>query len=60
MHWIRNTHLFRADTYECSNCGREYPKTYDMCPHCEARMKGTKYNPGWVDEAVFMDIVSGK
>ena len=50
-HWIRRTHLFRADEYICSVCGASGQKPSPSCPACGATMKKTKYDPSWVDEA---------
>ena len=38
--WIRNTHFFGSDTYECSECGREFRSTSSRCPKCGANMNG--------------------
>ena len=58
-HWIRHTHLFSADEYECSACGETTGKPQPTCPHCGASMGGEKYDPSWVDEAAIMDILLG-
>ncbi len=50
-YWIQRTHLFRADEYICSACGASCNKPYRTCPACGARMKKSKYDPSWVDEA---------
>ena len=50
-HWIRKTHLFRADEYICSRCGAKNPRPYQTCPSCGSTMGRTKYDPTWVDEA---------
>ncbi len=49
--WIQKTHFLRADEYICSACGSTSEKSYSVCPVCGARMKKTKYDPTWVDEA---------
>lgn len=49
--WIRRTHLFQADEYICSACGTSCVRPLRVCPGCGAGMKGTKYDPSWVDEA---------
>lgn len=51
VHWIRKTHLFRADEYICSRCSAGYDKPYETCPSCGAVMGKTKYDPSCVDEA---------
>ena len=53
--WIRHTHLFRKDEYECSACGFAADKPYRICPHCGLAMKGSKYDPSWVDEMEMID-----
>ena len=57
--WIRHTHLFSADDYECSVCGHTATKPQPVCPHCGAVMGGEKYDPSWVDEAAVLDIILG-
>ena len=56
-YWIRKTHLFRADAYECSACGRRFDKPYGQCPSCGRKMAKSKYDPSWVDEAEILDIL---
>ena len=55
--WIRHTHLFRKDEYECSACGFKADKPYRICPCCGLLMKGSKYDPSWVDEMEMMDAI---
>ena len=31
-HWIKRTHFFGKDTFECSSCGREFKEHPDRCP----------------------------
>ena len=57
--WIRHTHLFSADEYECSACGHTASDPKPVCPHCGASMGGEKYDPSRVDEAAMMDIILG-
>jgi hypothetical protein len=57
--WIRHTHLFRADEYECRFCRYVGDRPYPVCPECEMEMSGTKYDPSWVDEAAMLDIILG-
>ena len=49
--WIRKSHLFRTDEYECSQCGAAYEKPYKVCPNCRSQMGISRYDPSWVDEA---------
>lgn len=39
-HWIKSTHFFGKDTFECSSCGREFKEHPDRCPRCGAYMRG--------------------
>ena len=56
--WTQRTHLFRPDEFICSNCGYiTTKKRLSECPKCSARMKKTKYDPSWVDEAEFFDCL---
>ena len=59
-HWIKNTHLFDPDDYECSACGAKADRPYDRCPNCGREMRGAKDGSSWVDEAAFMDFITGK
>lgn len=53
--WIRHTHIFRKDEYECSVCGCLTDKPYRTCPNCGLPMKGAKYDSSWVDEMEAID-----
>ncbi len=53
--WIRRTHLFGGDKYECSQCGCVSDKPQGTCPGCGARMGGSGYDPSWVDEIEAID-----
>ena len=55
--WIRQTHLFRKDEYQCSACGFLTRKPAAVCPRCGAKMKGTKYDLSWVDEMATFDTI---
>ncbi len=55
--WTQRTHLFRADEYICSACNASSKKPYKICPVCGSRMKKTKYDPSWVDEAELMSAI---
>ena len=50
-HWTQKTHLFRRDEYICSECGTRCERPYQICPGCGIRMKSSRYDPTWVDEA---------
>ena len=34
LHWIKHSHLFDPDEYECSRCGAVFKKKYPACPNC--------------------------
>ena len=55
--WIRRTHIFRRDEYECSSCGGRVSKPRRTCPKCGAVMKGSKYDASWADEAEWIDMI---
>ena len=56
-HWIRRTHILRKDEYECSACGKRTDKPGKVCPYCGVPVKGSKYDPSWVDEMEMIDAV---
>ena len=56
-HWIRKTHLFRADEFVCSVCGAVCPKPYKICPSCGVNPGKTVYSPDWVDEAEMISAI---
>lgn len=53
--WIQHTHIFRKDEYECSSCGCSSEKPYKTCPNCGNIMRGSMYDPSWVDEMEAVD-----
>lgn len=53
--WIKKTRLFRSDVYVCFNCGFSAARPSKVCPGCGAVMKGTRYDPTWVDEMEMID-----
>ncbi len=55
--WIRHTHLFRKDEYECSACRFFADKPYRVCPRCFVPMKGSQCDPSWVDEIEAIDAI---
>ena len=58
-HWIKRTHLFDPDEYECSKCGKRFPDTHSVCPNCGVPMRGIEDNQDWVDEAEELDWLLG-
>lgn len=55
--WTQKTHLFLKDEYECSACGARTDKPYRTCPRCGLPMRGSKYDPSWVDEMEAIDAI---
>ena len=55
--WIRHSHLFRGDTYECSRCGYTAGSRQERCPECDSLITGDKYDPQWVDELEMFDAI---
>lgn len=58
-HWIRHTHVFEPDDYECSACGALSPSPAPRCPACGEAMLGLEDPQDWVDEMAEMDIILG-
>lgn len=54
-HWIKRTHLFERDEYECSKCGKRVPDASGVCTNCGASMVGMEDPQDWVDEAEELD-----
>ncbi len=50
-HWIKHSHLFDPDDYECSRCGAVFKKKYPACPNCGTTLESEKEEQDWVDEA---------
>ena len=55
--WLRKTHYLRADEFICSACGCNAKKPYKVCPGCNARISKVKFDPSWVDEAEFAEMM---
>ena len=45
-HWIKHSHLFDPDEYECSRCGAVFKKKYPACPNCGTPLGMEKEAPG--------------
>ena len=58
-YWIKHDRLFDPVTYECSACGNTERSESRTCPRCGANMTGMKTEPDWIEEAAFMDIITG-
>ena len=50
-HWIRRTHLLRADEYICSRCGTSCGKPHKLCSNCRSTIGRSRFDPSWADEA---------
>ncbi len=50
-HWIRHSHLFDPDEYECSRCHAIFKKKYPSCPNCGSSLIAEREEQDWVDEA---------
>ncbi|MBO4637259.1 MAG: hypothetical protein J5685_08965 [Clostridiales bacterium] len=38
--WLKHSHLFRSDSFECSECGRIFNDAPSECPKCGCIMTG--------------------
>ena len=52
--WIRHTHAFSSDEYECSACEARTDAPYELCPTCGRKMDGEIYDPSWIEEMAFL------
>ena len=50
-HWIKHSHLFDPDEYECSVCHVSFENKYPSCPSCRNPMNTEREEQDWVDEA---------
>lgn len=55
--WIKHSHLFDPDDYECPCCGKCFKNTYHTCPSCGNIVLGQslRTQDDWVDEAEELD-----
>jgi hypothetical protein len=50
---------------EMTDQTKKYPENYKeerfviFCPHCGAKMRGSKYDPQHIDELEMMDLIFG-
>ena len=58
-HWIKHTHVFDPDDYECSVCGEHFRNPSPKCPACGALLMETYDPQDWVDEMEELDIILG-
>ena len=59
-HWIKNTHLFEKDDYECSVCRGKVSRPAERCPHCGSEMTGQRSGHDWTEDAAFLDMITGR
>ena len=55
--WIRRTHLFAQDEYECSECGAVFTRKPTICPNCGIVIRSISDRKEWLDEAAMYDIL---
>lgn len=55
--WIRHSHLFDPDEYECPVCRKRFGKTFSSCPSCGTIIssQSQKLQDDWVEEAEELD-----
>ena len=56
-HWIRHSHLFDPDEYECSHCHAVFTEKYPSCPNCDSSLNTEREEQDWVDEAEELDWI---
>lgn len=51
--WIKHSHLFDPDDYECPVCGKRFKNTFSSCPSCGNIITGQsqRTQDDWVEEA---------
>lgn len=58
-HWIKHTHVFDPDDYECSVFGQHFRNPSSKCPSCGVFLMGVDDPQDWVDEMEELDIILG-
>lgn len=56
-YWIKHSHFFDPDEYECSRCGTRARRKTLNCPNCGVALRREKDDQGWVDEAEFISCI---
>ena len=56
-HWIRHSHFFGSDEYECSRCGKVFTQKGKVCPNCGVTLRSEKDDLGWIDELEELDMI---
>ena len=59
-HWIKHSHLFGADEYECSQCGALFKSKSSVCPNCGMALRLVFDDQEWIDEAEEIHIMLDK
>ena len=57
--WIRHSHLFGPDEYECSACHALFRQHPPACLKCGAALRMVLDRQEWVDEAEEMEWMTG-
>lgn len=58
-HWIKHSHFFDPDEYECSECGKYFKQKLNDCPNCGAHLRMVDDDLGWMDELEELDMILG-
>ncbi len=58
-YWIKHSHLYDPDEYECSNCHAVFGDRYPSCPNCGSSLTTEREEQDWVDEAEELDWILG-
>ena len=58
-HWIKHSHLFGADEYECSQCGAVFKHESGECSKCGTHLDLVLDNQEWIDEAEEVHMMLG-
>ncbi len=55
--WIRHSHFFDQDDFECPVCGKRFNDMYDSCPACGNAISGEypDIQDDWIEEAEELD-----
>lgn len=59
--WIRHSHLFDSDDYECPVCGKREKQPFAVCRYCNNTISSPdkKGEPDWIEEAEELDWLLG-
>ena len=57
--WIKHSHLFGPDEYECSACRAVFRRALPACPNCGAKPRKVVDRKEWIDEQEQMNWMRG-